>query len=89
MKGPLADILDTRTEQDKQGTIRSEWDHILFWRDMDRFIEEGLVERAGSIEPTVQDFRERQCFRELGTGDIYVYIAGWERGSPEFRKLIE
>jgi hypothetical protein len=33
------------------------------------------------------DFRERKYFRDLGTGEMYIYVSGWERGSPEFRKL--
>ena len=32
---------------------------------------------------------KESCFRELASGEIYVYVAGWERGSAEFRKLAD
>jgi len=83
----LADLADTRTDHDRTGTIRTEWDNILFWRDIERFIGSGVVVRIGSRGPDRAYPREQQFFREVSTGDIYIYTAGWERGCPEFRKL--
>jgi hypothetical protein len=88
MLGVLENIFSTRTDNDRRGTISQEWNRILLWRDLERFIAEGLVERVECKTVSEADFRERQCFRETETGEIYVFIEGWERGCPEFRKQI-
>jgi hypothetical protein len=55
-------------------------------RDLDRLIAEGLVSKVECTRDAETGLRERQCFRDLVTGEVYIYIEGWERGSPEFRR---
>jgi hypothetical protein len=59
----------------------------LLHSDLKRLVAEGAVERVRCPFYALEDWRERTCFHDLITGDVYVYIAGWERGSPEFRKI--
>jgi hypothetical protein len=40
-----------------------------------------------NISPELEE-PNRQYFRDAVTGEVYVYISGWERGSPEFRKWV-
>ena len=89
MAGILEDLFNTRTDHAREGTLHTEWDRILFWRDLRRFIIEGLVEPISCPSTAPKDFRETLCFRDLGTGEVYVYVEGWERGAPGFRKLTE
>jgi hypothetical protein len=84
--GVLEDVFSTRTDRNAKGTITTEWNRVLLWRDLQRLISEGAVEAAECPYNADQDSRERRCFRDIGNGDVYIYIAGWERGSPEFRK---
>ena len=86
MPGTLEDVFRTRTEQNRTGTINSDWNHTLLWRDLDRLIEEGVVAKVECTNDVESSFRKRQCFRDLVTGEVYIYIEGWERGSPEFRR---
>jgi hypothetical protein len=87
MTGALADLFSTRTERNTKGTIRSEWDHELLHRDLARLIAEGVVENVPCPPHDGSDFRPSRCFRDVLTGETYVYVEGWERGSPEFRKV--
>ena len=68
------------------GTISTGWNRVLLWRDLQRLVDDGIVERVNCQSDAQADSRERDCFREPATGDVYVYVTGWERGSPEFRK---
>lgn len=85
----LDDLYQTRTNRDRNGTVLDQWNHILLLRDLHRLIEEGLVERVKNICEISPDPRERNWYRELSTGELYVYVTGWERGSPEFRRCSE
>lgn len=87
MIGPLEDLYNTRTEQNTKGTIVSEWNHSLLWRDLNRLIAEGLVSTIECPTDLEREYVEHHCFRDNVTGETYVYIKGWERGSPEFRRL--
>lgn len=89
MCSPLKDLFNTRTDNDRKGTVSSDWNRVLLWRDLNRLVAEGLVEPVqppADIEP---DDRARHYFRDLGTGDLYVYVAGWERGWPQFRRVAD
>ena len=86
---PLEDVYQTRTNCDRNGTIPDEWNHELLFRDLDRLISEGLIERVNDTR-TISSFpRDQLWYRETCTGNLYVYVAGWERGSPEFRRHVE
>jgi hypothetical protein len=86
MPGALEDIFRTRTDNNTKGTISTEWNRVLLWRDLERLMKDGFVESIACPSDAESFLRERQCFRDLATGEVYVYVAGWERGSPEFRK---
>jgi hypothetical protein len=86
---PLDDLYQIRTNRDRNGTIPDEWNRVLLTRNLDRLISEGSVERAPKVREISPDTREKAWFRELSTGDLYVYVDGWERGSPEFRRYSE
>ena len=80
------DLWETRTNNSRSGTLVTEWDNVLFWRDLHRLIAEGLVEQTDGPAGIDDGLRDRKYFREVGTGEVYVYLTGWERGSPEFRR---
>jgi hypothetical protein len=82
----LEDVWETRTNNTRTGTVVTEWDKVLLWRDLRRLIAVGLVEPTDGPADNDPDPRERKYFRDVGTGEVYVYISGWERGSPEFRR---
>ena len=82
--GPLEDLFQTRTMGNHYGTVLH---NSLLLSDLDRLEEQGVVERIACPFEVLEDSRERTCFLDLMSGDVYVYIAGWERGSPEFRKF--
>ena len=86
--GALEDLYRTRTAQDRRGRIRSQWDHVLLFRDLDRLIEQGKIENFDQVIDPERDGLERRYFRDLGTNEIYVFVEGWDKGPPEFRKLI-
>ena len=86
---PLEDLYQTRTNRDVKGTIPDEWNHVLLQRDLERLISQGLVQRVTSVREIPPDFREKIWYREVTGGDLYVYVASWERGSPEFRRHTE
>jgi hypothetical protein len=75
-----------RTDRYTNGTISGEWDRILLQRELERLIAEGIVEVIDCSPRPDTTFQETRCFRDTGTGDAYLYVDGWERGSPEFRK---
>jgi hypothetical protein len=83
--GVLEDLFRTRTDRNSNGTISAEWHQVLLWRDIQRLIADGAIQQIECL-PASEDPRERKYFRDLGTGEIYVHVAGWERGCPEFRK---
>lgn len=86
MPGALEGLFLARTDNNAKGTISTEWNRVLLWRDLQRLVDEGSVQSIDCPFDDDPDFRERQCFRDIGTGEVYVYLAGWERGSSEFRK---
>ena len=86
MPGALEDIFRTRTDNNTKGTIGTEWNRVLLGKDLERLMKDGFVEQIGCPTDAEPVLREMQCFRDLFTGEVYVYLAGWERGSPEFRK---
>jgi len=81
----LEDLFRTRTDRNSNGTISAEWDQVLVRRDIQGLIADGAIQQLDCLADA-KDSRERKCFRDPGTGEIYVHIAGWERGCPEFRK---
>jgi len=87
MAGSLEDLFNTRTQHDRSGTLRGGCDETLFWRDLERLKTEGLVEEVQRPSDADSDFRETRYFRDLLTGETFVYVGGWERGSPEFRRV--
>jgi hypothetical protein len=86
MIGELEDLYQTRTNRDRNGTIPDEWNRVLLFRELDRLICEGAVERVRNVREINPFPREKIWYREISTGNLYVYVAGWERGSPEFRR---
>ena len=86
MTSPLEDLYQTRTNRDRNGTISDQWNHVPLLRDLDRLISEGIVERVRNVREISADPRDKIWYRETATGILYVYVAGWERGSPEFRR---
>ena len=82
----LEDLYQTRTNRDRNGTISDQWNHVLLLRDLDRLISEGCIEQLRNIHEVSPDLRDKTWYRETATGIVYVYVAGWERGSPEFRR---
>jgi hypothetical protein len=87
MNGVLQDLYETRTAGDRDGTIGDEWNRVLLWRDLERLIAKGRVVPSEVPAGEEAGFREKRYFRDVATGEIYVHVSGWERGSPEFRKL--
>ena len=83
---PLEDLYQTRTSRDGKGTIPDEWNHVLLQRDLERLIGQGLAKPVTSVREIPPDFREKVWYEEVGSGQLYVYVAGWERGSPDFRR---
>lgn len=86
MLGVLEDLVGTRTDNDRDGTLASPWEDVLLWRDLRRLAEEGLVEPIDGLSRPEFDSLKRSRFREVGTGDVYVYISGGEKRSPQFRR---
>ena len=84
--GALEGIFKTRTNNSHHGTIVTEWDSILLARDLHRLIAEGFVEQIAPPEDAEPGFTPRTYYHDRGTGEVYLYAEGWERGSPEFRK---
>jgi hypothetical protein len=89
MTGALQDLYETRTARDRDGTVGDEWNRVLLRRDLDRLIAECQVEPVDWLFPPESDSRERKFFHDLGTGEIYVYVAAAERSGPQFRRLRE
>jgi hypothetical protein len=89
MMSLLEDLYQTRTNRDRNGTIPDQWNHVLLLRDLHRLISDGLVERVSSLREISTDPRDKTWYQEISTGDLYVYVDGWERGSPEFRRHTE
>jgi hypothetical protein len=58
-------------------------------RDLERLISEGLVERLRNIREISSDLRDKTWYRETEIEVLYVYVPGWEWGSPEFRRHVE
>jgi hypothetical protein len=83
---PLEDLYQTRTKRDRNGTIPDEWNRVLLFRDLDSLVCAGEIERVRNVREISPDSREMIWYKEISTGNLYVYVAGWERGSPEFRK---
>lgn len=86
---PLEDMYQTRTNRDRTGTILDRWNDELLHRDLKRLIDEGLVERISDLREFSSDEREKTWYKEVATGNLYVYVAAWERGAPEFRLHVE
>lgn len=82
----LDDLYQTRTNRDGKGTVPDEWNHVLLQRDLERLIGQGLVRPVFGVREIPPDFRQKVWYEEVDTGHLYVYVAGWERGSPEFRR---
>lgn len=83
---PLEDLYQTRTNRDRNGTILDEWNRVLLFRDLDRLISQGFIERVENIREIRPAPREMIWYREFSTGNLYVYVEGCERGAPEFRR---
>lgn len=86
---PLEDLCQTRTNRDRNGTIPDEWNHKLLHRDLEHLINDGLVERITNLREISSFEREKIWYKEIATGNVYVYVAAWERGAPEFRRHAE
>lgn len=80
MAGFLEDVVNVRTNGN--GTLLSEWDDILLWRDLERLIADGMVR-----EITRADGIDGKWFLDCTTNEIYQYLPAWERGSPRFERL--
>jgi hypothetical protein len=89
MNSPLDDLYQTRTNHHRNGTVLDEWNHVLLLRDLQRLIDQGLVEREKIIREISPDRRDKRWYRETATGMLYVYVEGWERASPEFRRFVQ
>lgn len=87
MPDALEELFLARTDRNTNGTISHEWDRVLFWRDMERLIDGGFARPVACPPENESSRRNRRCFRDTATGIVYMYVEGWERGSPEFRKL--
>jgi len=68
------------------GTIPNQWNQVLLLRDLDRLISDGRIERLRNVREVYPDPRDKTWYRKTATGNLYVYVTGWERGSPEFRR---
>jgi hypothetical protein len=86
---PLEDLFWTRTNRDRVGTIRDGSNHVLLLRDLDRLIGQGLIKRTSDVREISANSREKIFYQELASGDLYLYVAPWERGGPEFRRYSE
>lgn len=61
----------------------------LLHRDLERLISEGLVVHATNIREISPDQREKTWYKELATGNLFVYVAPEERSGPEFRRYTD
>jgi hypothetical protein len=86
---PLEDLYLTRTARDRNGTLLDQWNRVLLHRDLERLISEGHVERVTNIREISPDPREKTWYKELATGNLYVYVAPEERSGPQFRRHTE
>lgn len=86
MISPLEDLYQSRTNRDRAGTIPDEWNLLLLQRDLDRLISEGLVARVTNIREIPAHSRDQTWYQEIGTGNLYVYVAAGERRAPQFRR---
>jgi len=77
---PLEDLYLTRTNRDRDGTISERWNHELLHRDLERLINEGLVERVTNVRELPPYSREKTWYQEIATGNLYVYVAPCEAG---------
>ena len=89
MISPLEDVYRTRPMRDRNGTLLDEWNHVLLHRDLKRLIGEGLVEQMANVLEISPDPRERTWYKELATGNLFVYVAPEERSGPEFRRHVD
>jgi len=87
MQRVLEDLWGTRTNNSRSGTLVGEWDEVLLWRDLHRLAEEGLIEPIDGLSRPGFDTLERRRFRDIETGDVYVYVPAGERRSPQFRRV--
>lgn len=85
---PLEDLYQTRTSRDRNGTLSDKWSDELLHRDLERLINDGLVERLTNLREISPFEREKTWYKEIATGNVYVYVAAWERGAPEFRRHV-
>ena len=81
---PLEDLYQTRTCRDRKGTILAKWNHVLLFRDLDRLINEGVVERVRNVREISPDQRDTLWYQETSTRNLYVYVAGWSGARPSF-----
>jgi hypothetical protein len=86
MLGVLEDLVRTRTNRDRDGTLASPWDEVLLWRDLHRLVEEGLVDPVDGLSRPDFDSLKKRHFRDVGTGSLYIYIPAGEKRSPQFRR---
>jgi hypothetical protein len=80
----LQELFDVRTNG--TGYVNSQWDDTLLLRDLKQLEHEQLIEEITKPFVHMTGLRHR-WFREVGSGDVFEYVEGWERGSPKFRKL--
>jgi hypothetical protein len=66
-----------------------EWNQVLLFRDLDRLINQGFIKRVENIREISPAPREMIWYKELSTGNLYVYVAGGERSAPEFRRYVD
>jgi len=86
---PLDDLYQTRTNRDRNGTISDEWNRVLLFRDLERLIRRGFIERVENVREIGPHPREMIWYKDLSTGNLYVYVEGGERSAPEFRRYKE
>jgi hypothetical protein len=89
MPGFLEDLVATRTNNDRDGTLASPWDEVLLWRDLRRLTEDGLVEAIDGLSQPEFGSLERRHFRDLGTGEVYFYVPASEKSSPRLMRLTD
>ena len=56
---PLEDLYQTRTNRDRNGTIPDRWNDVLLHRDLERLINDGLVERITNLREIAPFEREK------------------------------
>jgi hypothetical protein len=78
MAGVLEDLFRARTDRNTNGTISGEWDRILLQRELERLIAEGVVDVIDCSPRPDTIFRERRCFRDVRSGE--VYLIGKQKG---------